>query len=297
MPPRHSHTRLRVLGLLILCLALLGTSQAFAEPITVVRGDPTPSRGYAATARGVRGPIVVIVMENHSYGAIMGSPSARYFRRFARRGTLFTRYYALHHPSLPNYLEMTSGTTSGCNSDTCPQRRYRTENLFHQLSKNRISWRAWMESMGSKCRSTYTGTYAPKHNPPLYYRNLFPRLCPSYDVPMPRRLPSKLPKFIFITPNSCHDMHDCSIAVGNRWLHDHAIKLLRRGATVIVVFDEGTDSKGGGGHIYAAMAGSGVRRGVRDRHHYTHRSLLAGIERHFGLRRLHGAKRARPLPI
>jgi hypothetical protein len=63
------------------------------------------------------------------------------------------------------------------------------------------------------------------------------------------------------------------------------------------VFDEGTDSKGGGGHIYAAMAGSGVRRGVRDRHYYTHRSLLAGIERHFGLRRLHGAKRARPLPI
>jgi hypothetical protein len=66
---------------------------------------------------------------------------------------------------------------------------------------------------------------------------------------------------------------------------------------VIVVFDEGTDGAGGGGHIYAAAAGAGVRRGVRDRHVYSHRSLLAGLERRFGVARLHGAKRARPLPI
>jgi acid phosphatase len=110
-------------------------------------------------------------------------------------------------------------------------------------------------------------------------------------------MPSTLPRFVFLTPNTCHDMHDCSIATGNAWLHDHATHLLRRGARVIVVFDEGTDSTGGGGHVYAAIAGAGVPRGVRDRHRYSHRSLLGGLERHFGVPRLHGAKRARPLPI
>jgi hypothetical protein len=272
---------------------LLASTAAAAPP-----SASEPSR-FAAGARAsaLHRPIVVIVMENHSYGQIMTSPAAPYFRRFAERGTLFTRYVALHHPSLPNYLEMTSGTTSGCATDTCVQRTYRTDNVFHQLTSAGISWRAWMESMGSRCQSAATRLYAAKHNPPLFYRNLFPTLCHSYDVPMPGTLPPTLPRFVFLTPNICHDMHDCSIAVGNRWLRAHAQPLLRRRADVVVVFDEGTGTAGGGGHIYAAAAGRGIRRGVRDGHRYTHRSLLAGVERAFGLPPLHGAKTAWPLPI
>jgi hypothetical protein len=289
--PRPPRSLLRILGVAVLCAALFGSTQATARPVG-------PTDALESATRAVRHPpVVVIVMENHSYGGIMGSSSAGYFRAFAKRGRLFTRYYATNHPSLPNYLQMTSGTTSGCKSDTCPQKRYRTDNLFHQLSHKRISWRAWMESMGSKCRSSSSGTYAAKHNPPLFYRNLFPTLCPKYDTPLPRRLPSKLPKFMFVTPNLCHDMHDCSITTGNRWLKAHARRFLRRGAVVIVVFDEGTDSAGGGGHVYAAEAGRGVPQGVRDGHKYSHRSLLAGLERYFGVPLLHGAKTARKLPI
>jgi hypothetical protein len=203
----------------------------------------------------------------------------------------------LHRVSLPNYLEMTSGTSSGCDSDTCVQRTYRTENVFRQLSRAGIGWRAWQESMPTRCQRTATPLYATKHNPPLFYRNLSPRRCHRYDVPMPRPFPTTLPRFVFLTPNICHDMHDCPIAVANRWLRRHAKELLERGAVVVVVFDEGTDSAGGGGHVYAAAAGPGVPPGVRDGHRYSHHSLLAGIERAFGLRLLHGAKTARPLPI
>ena len=27
-----------------------------------------------------------------------------------------------------------------------------------------------------------------------------------------------LPRFVWITPNLCHDMHDCSVATGDRFL-------------------------------------------------------------------------------
>jgi hypothetical protein len=264
-------------------------TSAQAAPLALVR--------TGTTTRTTRTPVVVIVMENHSYAAIMRSSSARYFRKFAKRGTLFTRYHALHHPSLPDYLEMTSGTTSGCRTDSCPQKRYRTDNIFHQLTRAGISWRAWQESMGARCRRSTTSRYAARHNPPLYYRDLFPSICSHHDTPLPRRLPSTLPRFVFLTPNICHDMHDCSIATANTWLHDHATRLLRRGARVVVVFDEGTDGTGGGGHVYAAAAGPGVPGGARDGRRYSHRSLLAGLERRFGLPLLHGAKRARPLPV
>jgi hypothetical protein len=45
------------------------------------------------------------------------------------------------------------------------------------------------------------------------------------------------------------------------------------------------------------MRGPGVPRHRRNARAYSHRGLLAGIERHFRLKRLNGARRARPLPI
>ena len=250
-----------------------------------------------AVARAGKPPVVVIVLENHEYGTIMRSSTSPYLTGFRRRGTLFTRYHALYHPSLPNYLDMTSGTTSGCTSDSCPRKTYRTNNIFHQLSHAGVGWVAWQESMPSRCALNSSGTYAVRHNPPAYYRDLFPKICPARDRPYPSKLPARLPPFTFITPNVCHDMHDCSIAVGDRWLKAHVPPLLRRGAVVVITFDEGTTSEGGGGHVFTAVAGPRVRRGVKDAHRYTHEGLLAGLERWFGLRRLHSAAKARPLPL
>jgi hypothetical protein len=243
-------------------------------------------------------PLVVIVMENHEYGTVVGSSSARYLNRtFIPSGTLFTNYHATDHPSLPNYLDMTSGTTSGCSSDSCPRRSYRTNNIFRQLKDAGIRWSAWQESMPSHCALDSSGTYAVKHNPAAYYRDLFPHLCHRNDVPYPSTLPSTLRPFTFVTPNICHDMHDCSVSAGDHWLRDHVPALLHEGAEVVVVFDEGSSSEGGGGHVMAAASGPGVGAGVRDRHAYDHFGLLGGMERWFGLRRLHDAATHRALPL
>ena len=186
-------------------------------------------------ARASRPPIVVIVLENKEYGSIVGSSSAHWLNHtFIRRGTLFTGYHATHHPSLPNYLAMTSGTTSGCHDNECPRKTYTTDNLFRQLSRAGIGWVAWMESMPSRCSMHTTSLYAARHNPPLYYKNLFPKICAAKDRRYPRQLPRQLRPFTYVVPNICHDMHDCSVAVGDRWLRAHVPPLL--------------EARGGGDH-------------------------------------------------
>ena len=276
---------------LVLALVILpsGTPASASE-----RSDSA----VASAGQGTDRPLVVIVMENKEYGAIVGARAARYLnRRFIPSGTLFTRYHALRHPSLPNYLHMTSGTTSGCHSDVCPRRTYETRNIFSQLTHEGIDWRSWQESMPSDCALNSSGLYAVKHNPAAYYANLFPRICREHVVKYPRNLPDQLRPFTFVTPNLCNDMHECSIAHGDRWLRDHVPPLLDRGAVVVITFDEGVTGEGGGGHIMTAVTGPGVAAGVRNRRHYDHLGLLAGMENWFGLHQVHGARTHRAVPV
>ncbi|TMD10949.1 MAG: hypothetical protein E6I96_16725, partial [Chloroflexi bacterium] len=65
--------------------------------------------------------IFTIVMENHAYSEIIGSSSAPYINGLASKYGLATNYAAVAHPSLPNYLALSGGSTFGITSDctTC----------------------------------------------------------------------------------------------------------------------------------------------------------------------------------
>src|SRR5215472_7144712 len=53
--------------------------------------------------------VIWIFMENHSYGAIIGSHQAPYINSIATECGLATNYHNISHPSLPNYISATSG--------------------------------------------------------------------------------------------------------------------------------------------------------------------------------------------
>ena len=169
--------------------------------------------------------IVVIVFENKEADAIMAPrSSARTFRSLARPTSVtLTRLFAIRHPSLPNYLALTSGSTHGVTSD-CSTCLIDDVNLVDQLEGASISWKAYMESMPEACSTVpVDGRYVMKHDPFMYYTDVRddPARCAKV-VPL-RQLTSDLaadalPTFAWISPNLCHDMHDCSIATGDRFL-------------------------------------------------------------------------------
>src|SRR5262245_47692063 len=224
----------------------------------------------AATAH-----LAVILMENKEYAQVVGNTAAAPYINgtLIPHGRLFKTYYATMHPSLPNYLVLTSGRFGACVDDACTPGSDNAENLFHQLNGAGVSWKAYEESMPSNCSATNAAPYAVRHNPAAYYSDLGAAgdgTCAQKDVPFTQLAAdltaNALPQFIWITPDLYDDMHsdrkappcqlatssDDEICQGDRWLQTNSSVqgLLARGdVTVVIVFDEGTTGQGGGGHV------------------------------------------------
>jgi phosphatidylinositol-3-phosphatase len=64
--------------------------------------------------------VVWIVMENHSFDQIIGASDAPYINQLAGEHGLAASFYAESHPSLPNYIAMTSGSTQAIADDDDP---------------------------------------------------------------------------------------------------------------------------------------------------------------------------------
>jgi hypothetical protein len=244
----------------------------------------------------------VIVMENEEYGDIIGQRQTPYVNSLARRYGLATQMYGTSHPSLPNYLAMTGGTTAGIDSD-CTDCSVRGGGLAGQLQARRISWRGYMEDLPHPCfLGASAGDYAKRHDPFVYYRQIArsPAACRRV-VPLTELAAdesrSRLPRFLWITPNLCHDMHDCSPSVGDRFLSRLVPPLLRslgpRGL-LFLTWDEGASDDGccrlaRGGHIALIAAGGAAQVHARLRTPGDDYSLLQTIEDLLGLPRLAGA--------
>ena len=248
--------------------------------------------------------VVVIVLENKGRSQIVGNREAPNLTALARRYAQLTNYTAVAHPSLPNYLALVSGSTHGITSD-CTDCLVAASNLANTIEKAGKSWKTYAEGLPFPgFTGSSAGRYRKKHVPFLYFRNV---------VDNPRRLArvvslgnfskdlrsGRLPGFSLVVPDLCHDMHDCSVATGDTWLGSFVKPLLsnqKLGRLVVyVVFDEGNDDVGGGGHVQALALGPLVRPGARDAQPLNHYSLLRTIELSLGLRALRASADANPV--
>jgi hypothetical protein len=239
---------------------------------------------------------MVIVMENREYSKVIGNRSAPYINGLARSGALAGNYYAITHPSLPNYLALTGGQTFGITSD-CTGCVARGPNLADQLDSAGRSWRAYMEQLPAPCSKVATSAgYAKKHDPFLYYPSIAdnPSRC-ARVVPLgglPDDLQTgHLPDFVWITPNLCDDGHDCPLSTADRFLAHIVPSLLSQlgpRGFLVITWDEGSSKRGccrlaHGGRVATILSGPQVRRGARGSGAFDHYSLLRTIEDAFGL--------------
>ncbi len=244
---------------------------------------------------------MVVVFENHDYEEIIGSDQAPFLNGLAAGSVSLTGMYATRHPSLPNYLAMTGGSTFGITRN-CTVCHVQEKNLVDQLEGAGISWRAYLESMPTPCfTGARFGRYAKKHNPFVYYDRITsdPERCAKV-VPLSQLdgdiREGAFPSFAFVTPDLCSDMHDCAVSFGDAFLRTLMARLapgLGSDGIVIITFDEdgtaGCCLLAAGGHIATVIAGPGAARGVEIAQPADHYSLLRLVEDNWGLPRLRAA--------
>jgi hypothetical protein len=261
----------------------------------------------AAGRDGVSGfqHIFVVVMENRSEADAISDPA---FAAIAARGGLATNYDAVAHPSLPNYVALVAGSTFGITSD-CVTCYVNASNLFGQLASTHVSYDAYLEGVPGPCfLATYGGEdYASKHNPFRYFDDVrdSPTICshllPLSDLaPTLRRRAAEVPSFLWVTPDLCHDGHDCSTSVAGAWLTGFvdevtASAAYRDGGLLIITWDEGVGALGGGGQVATIVLSPATKPGTRVAEPLDHYSVLATVEDNFGLARLGRAAGARNL--
>lgn len=236
--------------------------------------------------------VVWIVMENKSYSDVLARTS--FLRSLGAACGVATNFHAESHPSLPNYIAMTSGTTHGVRDDANPSAHpLKGPSIFSQLGSD---WRALQESMPRNCARTASGLYAPKHNPAAYYTGIA-RACAKQDVKLTAQ-PDLSARFTFITPNLCHDSHSCSVGTGDRYLAGLVPKIVnspeyQAGKTALfITYDE--DDGGGTNHIPTLVISPHTPAGTRSAGRFTHYSLLRTTEELLGLKQHLGAARTAP---
>ncbi|GAA4203452.1 alkaline phosphatase family protein [Actinocatenispora rupis] len=258
-----------------------------ASPSSAAPATPVPSaRRYAH--------IVVVVLENKSFPDIATSPDATYLRALAARGALFTRSYAVTHPSQPNYLALFSGSTQGVTDDSCPQ-TFGTGTLAGQLRAAGRTFAAYSEGLpATGFTGCSAGSYARKHAPWAD----FPAVPAGTQHPFGAfpADPAALPTVSFVVPNLCDDMHDCPIATGDAWLRTHLDAYARWARThdslLVTTFDE--DDQSAGNRIWTSFTGQGVRPG-RYAERVDHYRVLRTVESLEGLPALGDAARTTPV--
>jgi len=298
-PRAFSSFRLVLLGVAFVAAAIVGCGGGGGPGSRLVL--PLPSALPVSRSSHV----VIVVMENKDFGEVIGHEDAPYANRLAARYALATASYGVRHPSLPNYLALTAGSTFGIDSD-CTDCAVNATNLVDQLERAGVRWKAYMEGMPSPCfLGASAGGYAKKHDPFLYYRDVATnvlrcaRVVPFGQLGLDLR-GGRLPTFVWITPNLCDDTHDCGVHDGDRFLASLVPALLRElgpHGFLVVTWDEGKqEGKQGccrlasGGRIPTIVAGPDVRRGVRVTTPIDHYSVLRTVEDALGLPALRHAR-------
>ena len=200
---------------------LLAVAVAAAGAVSVAApSGAAPGRGTA----GHYDHVFVIVEENHGYTDVIGNKAAPNLNKLASTYGVATNYFAVTHPSEPNYVALLGGSPFGVNSDNAYYvQKVAAPSLISELDHAHVSWKAYLQSLP---HPGYEGICYPAScngapdKDPLYVskhdgiQNFTTSLNPadwSRQVPI-GQLGSDLrsghaPAFSWVIPDECHDQH------------------------------------------------------------------------------------------
>ena len=241
--------------------------------------------------------VVLVVEENHSYDSVITEGGMPYLKSLAEKYTILVNYYANHHPSIGNYLMLTSGkieTILNTSTDI-----FSDDNIARELNIAGKTWKVYAEDLP---QAGYLGgdtaEYLRHHNPFVYYSDVA-----NDPVQAARMVPfshfildlnaGTLPDFSFVVPNAIHDGHDCAtpgctgsdlLTAADQWLQTNVSPLLSNSqfstnGLLFVLFDESQtlDVRHVGGHVALVTAGPRAKSGARSATFYQHENTLKTV--------------------
>jgi hypothetical protein len=252
-------------------------------------GNPQPPFGVTSDH------VFVVVLENHGFAQVNGSPAMPYLNSLAAGHALATNYFANTHPSIGNYFMLTTGALES-NDDNFTG-MVTDNNVVRVLNAAGKTWKSYAESIPSTgYLGTDSGIYIKHHNPfayisdvvnsPSQAANLVPFSQLSADLSA-----GSLPSFGFIIPNDQDNAHDCpggaatcldtdKLTAADNWLKANIDPLITSpkfgNSVVIIVWDESvaTDLANIGGQVSMVMVGPQVRTGFKSGTFFDHRATL-----------------------
>ena len=307
------------------------SSGGFSTTLSASSNTPTTGQSVTLTATASPAPtspdslsivdetprpahVMVIMMENESTGGVIGNGSLPYINNtLAADYPQLTQNYAVAHPSLPNYLELLSGSTQGVTTDCAVGTGCEgTANLANQLDNAGISWSGYMENIPSDgysggdvgCQDGFGDPlYVQHHDPFVYFPDLAgdlgTHLKPLSSMVSDLNSPDP-PAFVWATPNMLDDMHDGPLSTGDTWLSQEIPAIqqtqwYQQGGQIILTFDEGADSDtsglggGAGGHIPGFIISQALAGAANDSTPVDQAGILHSIEQVYGLSYLNDA--------
>jgi phospholipase C len=256
--------------------------------------------------------VVIVVMENEGVDQALADP---YIASLRRRAAWFSQYYAITHPSFPNYLALVAGSTFGLDSDHRPP-PLKGATIADRLEEKNLTWKSYAEDYPGGCylgsgagagkltpTAPPTELYARKHVPLLAFASIQNNSARCARVVggsqfMRDARAGKLPNYSFFTPNMFNDGHDTSLEASSKWLQGFIQSLdgtaaMRQRTLVVITWDEGGNRDN---RVLTLLLGNVVNPGKHSTP-LTHYSLLRTIEDNFGLSTVSaGDRRASPFP-
>lgn len=239
--------------------------------------------------------VILIIFENKSYDDITSSKSTPFINSLIEKGSSASNYFAISHPSLPNYLALVGGDTYGISSD-CMSCFQNGENITDSIENSGRTWKAYMEGVPASCFTGDSGEYAQRHNPFIYFNDIRSdaKRCGNI-VPLtnlPADLKSNTPNFTWISPDLCNSMHDCSAKTGDTWLSQIFPEIINSpgiaGSNYLIMITWDESEKLENNQVAAIFFGPDVKNGFQTNHLYNHYSLLKTIEASWNLPSLTG---------
>jgi phosphatidylinositol-3-phosphatase len=281
---------------------MIKLSRWCAAPVVLMVALSEPASAQTPTAPSVPrfSHVLVIVAENKEFDQVIGSSKMRNLNGWAKNYALLREYYAVAHPSLPNYIALIGGDHFGILED-CVNCFVKARSLADLLEAGGRTWKTYQEGLPEPgFIGAFSGKYVMRHNPFVYFeslRNDADRLRRSV-VPLSQLTPDleqgRLPDFSFIVPDLCNSSHDCGLDVTDAWLGAVVGSILSSPAfdsqsLLVLTFDEGRTDKGGGGRVATVLISPLVKPGYVDKTPYSHYSLLKTIAVSWGLEGLRHA--------